>query len=140
MSAAGLSIGNTACCRLAGILWISAPVFMPKKCSCGQGFFRVHRTIFQRLLYSDVSRCRHCRCVSRTLHRWMSVTFQVVFSLRGRCTSCGGERVLRMDKRDSVDSFSKHPVSLLQSLFFAPLLKCPDCRLQFHDFRPPATQ
>ena len=26
----------------------------------------------------------------------------------------------------------------LQGLFFAPVLKCPHCRLQFHDFRPPA--
>ena len=123
---------------ISAVFYGLGALFMPKKCSCGHGFIRVHRTRFQRLLYSDVYQCKHCGQIARTLHRWMGVTFRIVFSLHGQCTRCGGDRVHRMDRRDSVDGFSKHPLSLVQGLFFAPILKCPHCRLQFHDFRPPA--
>ena len=40
-------------------------------------------------------------------------------------------------KRDRVDTISHHPLSVIQHLTFAPLNKCPACRLQYFDWRPP---
>jgi predicted nucleic acid-binding Zn ribbon protein len=98
---------------------------------------RAHRSFLQRLLYSAIYRCHKCGQSEKLYHRHWFVSFHLVFSTHSRCVRCGGVRVYRVLKRDGVDSYSKHPVSLFQKLLFAPLVKCPACRLQFHDFRKP---
>ena len=115
---------------------------MPKesyvaRCSCGRGLIRMHRSVLQRLLYSGAYRCKGCGRKSFRMQRWIFATYHSVFCGHSRCVNCGGNRVHRVSKRDRIDSLSRHPLSILLGLFFAPLVKCPSCRLQFHDFRKP---
>jgi hypothetical protein len=106
-------------------------------CRCGGHLIKIHRSAIQKLFYSELYRCSVCGQTSAILPRWLLANFYVVFSLHSRCVRCGGHDVYRLDKHDRIDSLSKHPLSVLQGLLLAPLLKCPHCRLQFHDFRKP---
>ena len=110
---------------------------MLSKCSCGRSLTRVHRSVLQRLLYSGAYRCKGCGRTSFRMHRWIFATYGSVSCGHSRCIYCGGSRVHRVHKNDRVDSFSRHPLSVLLGLFFAPVVKCPSCRVQFHDFRKP---
>lgn len=57
-------------------------------------------------------------------------------SRHSACPRCGTDRVKKLAGFDLVDRLSRHPLSLIQALFFAPLHHCPFCRLQFFDLRP----
>jgi hypothetical protein len=97
---------------------------------------RKHRNVAQRILYSDVFRCAHCRTTTRWVRAGLSVTFTFCFSRFTHCIRCGSSRIERLEKRDRIDSLSHHPLSGFQRLTGAPLKKCPACRLQYYDWRP----
>ena len=59
-----------------------------------------------------------------------------LFSLHSCCVRCGSESVHQIEQRDPVDAFSSDVLGLFQFLLGAPLKKCPDCRLQYYDWRP----
>ncbi|MEP7305872.1 MAG: hypothetical protein ABJA98_10165 [Acidobacteriota bacterium] len=101
---------------------------------------RTHRTLAQKLLYSDVFRCRKCgrRLKRSRLRSGGILTF--AFSRYSHCIRCGTPNVHRMKKRDRIDSMSRHPLSLLLRLTGAPLNRCYSCRLQYRDWRRPATE
>src|SRR5439155_25404312 len=101
---------------------------MGGRCVCARGRVRVHRTWAQKLVYSDAYICKKCGEKSFTAYRRMSISIHVLFSRHSRCVRCAGEKVYRIAKEDHVDSFSRHPLSVLQGLLFAPTLKCPNCR------------
>ena len=107
------------------------------RCVCGHHTTRIHRNRLQRLLYSAAYRCSACGRKSLTIRRGIFTTYAVLFSRHSRCFRCGGNHVYRVSGPDELGEPSKHPMSILQGLFFAPILKCPGCRLQFHDFRNP---
>ena len=96
----------------------------------------MHRAAWQKLLFSAAYSCVECRRISYTLHPWMYATFAAVKSRRSRCFRCGRDRVYRVDSGRR-GRMSKHPISRLLGLLFAPVLKCEYCDLYFHDFRRP---
>ena len=98
---------------------------------------RTHRTRVQKLLYSDVFRCTKCGRRLNRKHIRRSVMLIFAFSRYSHCIRCGTPNVVRLSKRDRVDSVSRHPASLLFGLTGAPLNKCPHCRLQYRDWRRP---
>jgi hypothetical protein len=97
---------------------------------------RMHRTAAQRILYSDVFRCTHCRTRTRRIRPGLSVPLAFYFSRFTHCIRCGSARIERLEKRDRIDSLSRHPFSNVLRLTGAPLKKCPACRLQYYDWRP----
>jgi len=105
---------------------------------CATHMMRTHRTLAQKLLYTDAFRCTKCgrRAYRRRLTRGPLFTF--AFSSRSHCIRCGTPNVHRMKKRDRIDSMSRHPVSLMLALTGAPLNRCLSCRLQYRDWRRPA--
>ena len=109
---------------------------MPLCPECGKHLVRVHRHSLERVLYSGVFRCHQCGFRSASLYPFFRVHLRQLFSRYTHCPRCGMEFVTRMHRRDRVDSRSNHPLSWIQGLLFAPLNKCPSCRLQYHDWRP----
>jgi hypothetical protein len=98
---------------------------------------RTHRTPLERLIYSDVFRCRKCDLRTKRVHRALRVNSTFFFSRHTHCIRCGTPNVQRIHKRDRVDTFSRHPASRLLHLTGAPINKCAACRLQYYDWRPP---
>jgi uncharacterized protein with PIN domain len=105
--------------------------------ACGGELKRTHRKVFQRMLYSDAYVCRKCGYRTARFHPFIRVNATFVFSRYTHCIRCGTARVHRMAKRDRIDSMSRHVLSLVQHLAFAPVNKCTACRLQYYDWRPP---
>ena len=107
---------------------------------CAKHMMRTHRTLAQKLLYTDAFRCT--KCGRRVYRRRMSGggTFAFAFSRHTHCIRCGTPNVQRLRKRDRIDSVSRHPVSLLFALIGAPLNRCYSCRLQYRDWRRPVPQ
>jgi len=95
-------------------------------------FHRRHRSFTERLRYAAVYECELCR--SRDLESYAE--HFPYLSTVARCPECG-DKALRVQRGvDPVERLSRHPLSLLQKFFKAPLLYCPHCRLQFYDRRP----
>jgi len=105
--------------------------------NCGWELKKTHRTVFQKLLYSGAFVCPRCGLRTRRFRPRLRVTSIFVFSRYTHCINCGSARVHRLAKRDRVDTMSHHPLSVIQHLTFAPLNKCPACRLQYFDWRRP---
>jgi hypothetical protein len=101
---------------------------------------RTRRTRLQKLVYSGTFGCTLCEHRVKYLHPFIDYTLTFVFSRHTRCIRCGTPNVIRLAKRDRIDSMSKSLASLLQRLTGAPLVKCPGCRLQYYDWRAPAPQ
>jgi hypothetical protein len=110
---------------------------MPVCPNCGHHLMRMHRSAAQKIVYADAFRCSRCHFRTRRLRTALSVSLAFYFSRFTHCIRCGSSRIERLKKRDRIDSTSKHPTSLLLRLTGAPLKKCPACRLQYYDWRPP---
>ena len=111
---------------------------MPQCPDCSKHMMRTHRSLVQKLLYSDVFRCTKCGRRVNRVHTALSVSFAFGFSRHSHCIRCGTENVQRLKKRDRIDSVSRHPASMLLALTGAPYNRCSSCRLQYHDWRRPA--
>ena len=98
---------------------------------------RAHRSAAQKLLYSDAFGCSRCDFRTARLHTGLSIRLTFYFSRFTHCIRCGSSRIEKLSKRDRIDSVSKHPASRLFHITGAPIKKCPACRLQFYDWRPP---
>jgi len=98
---------------------------------------RVHRTMVEKFVWSDMYQCSGCRRRVGTYHRSLYAYSRFLFSRYSRCIRCGSEAVQRLKKRDKVDGFSQHPLALVQALTGAPINRCSPCRLQFFDWRKP---
>ena len=98
---------------------------------------RTHRTVLQKLVYSDIFRCTKCGRRVSLVRSAQSVTLTFLLSRQSHCIRCGTTNVQRLKKRDRIDSVSHHPVSLLLALTGAPFNRCTRCRLQYHDWRRP---
>ncbi len=98
---------------------------------------RVHRRIYEKLVYSDIYFCAVCERRVGSLHRGLYAHSRFVFSRYSRCIRCGSEAVERLAKRDPVDNFSKSPLAWAQFLLGAPVNRCSPCRLQYFDWRKP---
>jgi uncharacterized protein with PIN domain len=113
---------------------------MPRCAKCEGTLVRSHRGRFQNVVYSAVFRCRKCGSQVGQFHPSLLANCRFIFSRHTRCVRCGTDRVHRMAKRDRIDGISRHPLSLLLHLVAAPLNKCPGCRLQYYDWRPPRAE
>jgi hypothetical protein len=98
---------------------------------------RVHRTMLEKFVRSDMYECAGCRRRVGTYHRSLYAYSRFLFSRYSRCIRCGSEAVQRLKKRDKVDGFSQNPLALVQALTGAPINRCSPCRLQFFDWRKP---
>src|SRR6266542_1368572 len=110
---------------------------MPEAPSCAHHLVRTHRRPLQKLVFSEVFRCTKCGADVKRLHPILDLELSFVFSRYTRCIRCCTPRVQRLKKRDPIDSVSMHITSQLLRLTGAPLNKCPACRLQYYDWRPP---
>jgi uncharacterized protein with PIN domain len=112
---------------------------MPKCPQCGSALSRVHRSRWQRLVYSQAYRCNRCKTAITWyysfLHRQI-VRAKFLFSSKSRCVQCGSPAVQELLKRDYVDPVSRNPLARIQKLVAAPIKRCPACRLQYYDWRP----
>jgi uncharacterized Zn finger protein len=109
---------------------------MPQCPNCGRHLLRRHRTVLQKLVYSDAFRCEQCGNWVKHYHSFLRVEIGFFLTPYTQCIRCGTREVHRIAKRDRVDSLSKRPASRLMQLLGAPLNKCPACRLQYYDWRP----
>jgi hypothetical protein len=100
---------------------------------------RTHRTVVERVFYSDVFICPACnRSVARP-RLILGAHPRFLFSRYTHCVQCGTPDVQRKAKRDYIDSVSGRLLGRVQHLLGAPLNKCLACRLQYYDWRrPPA--
>jgi uncharacterized Zn finger protein len=114
-----------------------AVAHMPLCPKCGGDLTRRHRTLLQKIAYSDAFECRKCGARQRVVHRFVRVNARFFFSRYTHCIRCGTPRVHRTAKADRIDSVSNHVVSLMQRLMGAPVNRCIACRLQYYDWRPP---
>lgn len=111
---------------------------MARCAKCDGHLEKVRRTRWERLVYSAAYRCQKCKARVRRSPHWWSSTFRFVFSRYSVCVQCGTEQVRKAPRRDPLSHFSKHPLSLIQTILFAPRKECPYCRLQYRDLRPVA--
>lgn len=102
---------------------------------CGGHLSKVHRRLYERLFYSDAFECVSCNTRAHRFQSWWFSPYRFIFSRYTVCVRCGTYRVHRLSGRDTVDSVSKHPFSLMLQILRAPRNKCPYCRLQYHDLR-----
>jgi DNA-directed RNA polymerase subunit RPC12/RpoP len=98
---------------------------------------RVHRTPFEKIVWSDMFECAECGHRAGTYYNALYANSRFLFSRYSRCIRCGSEAVQRLAKRDKVDGFSQHPLALIQAVVGAPVNRCSPCRLQFFDWRKP---
>ena len=110
---------------------------MPLCPQCGSDLIRRHRTLLQKIAYSDAFQCKKCGFRRRVVYRFFRVNATVFFSRYTHCVRCGTARVHRSAKADRIDSVSKHVVSMVQRMSGAPVYRCIACRLQYYDWRPP---
>ena len=108
---------------------------MPRCAKCGGHAEKVPRTRWERLLFAAAYRCQRCKHRTRRLNHGLSSTWHFVFSRYSVCVKCGTQRVHAVHKRDPILDLSKHPLSLVQAVFFASRKECPYCRLQYFDGR-----
>lgn len=113
---------------------------MPVCPDCGTQLSRVHRSRVEKLLFSNVFRCERCARRLRRAHRVIHVDVTFYLSTYTRCIRCATPDVRRSARLDRVDSISRHPLSVVQRLFGAPINRCFSCRVQYFDWRPVRTQ
>jgi hypothetical protein len=113
---------------------------MTKCRNCGGYLAQVRRTRWERLICSAAYLCQKCRTRvrERSLPYWWTSTWRFILSRHTVCIRCGTVQVHKVRKRDPLNQFSKHPLSLIQAIFFVPRKECPFCRLQYLDVRPVA--
>jgi hypothetical protein len=105
--------------------------------TCGGHAEKVHRTALEKLLFSGAYRCQQCKRRSYRLSGgWWISTYWFITSRYSVCVRCGTQNVEKVEKRDPLQDLSKHPLSVIQQLFFAPRRSCSYCRLQYCDVRP----
>ena len=105
---------------------------MPTCPHCRKRLLRVRRTLFEKLLHSDMYACSGCR--RRIGARRSSLVF--LFSKYARCIQCGSSSTIaQLAKPDRVDHFTTNRWGLVQGLFGAPVYRCSPCRIQFYDWR-----
>jgi hypothetical protein len=105
---------------------------------CGGRMARTHRTLLEKVAYSLKLQCPQCGGTSRRLHHGLQMLLVRLGSRYAHCVRCGSSNVHRLAERDRIDSMSWCTTSILFRLTAAPLNRCPACRLQFYDWRPPA--
>jgi hypothetical protein len=110
---------------------------MPECSGCGQHAVRVHRTLWERLVYADAYRCSACGLRARRMRRSLQVRLTFWFSRHTHCIRCGSAAIERPRKRDRVDAVSGNVLSRLQRLTGAPLNRCGACRVRYYDWRRP---
>jgi uncharacterized protein with PIN domain len=104
---------------------------------CDGRLTRVHREPLEKIRYSDMYVCLHCKRRMGSIHKALFLYTRFLFSRTSRCLRCGQEDIQRLEKPDKIDRFSTHPLALVQKLFGAPIHRCVPCRLQFYDWRRP---
>jgi hypothetical protein len=112
---------------------------MPNCPQCRVAMARAHRSRFRKVIYSAIFVCPRCRLRLAVYYRFLArqnVRRRFLFSGHSRCVGCGSESVYHLERRDPVDPLSKDVLGLFQFLLGAPLKKCPDCRVQYYDWRP----
>ena len=110
---------------------------MPLCPHCSHHLVRSHRSLLQRLIYSEAYNCRKCGYVGGAMRASLRGTIDFLTSRHSKCIACGNLTVQRLSKRDRIDTMSKHPFSLALGLTLAPINRCPLCRLQYRDWRRP---
>lgn len=106
---------------------------------CRTDMARTHRTRVQTTVYSSVYLCPRCRLRLGLYHAFLLrqlARVGFVFSRYSCCVRCGSYAVRTMAQRDYVDAMSRDLLGLFQIVLGAPLKKCPECRLQYYDWRP----
>jgi hypothetical protein len=112
---------------------------MPNCPQCRVAMARAHRSRVRKVIYSAIFVCPRCRLRLALYHPFLArqnVRRRFLFSRHSCCVGCGSESVYQIKRRDPVDALSSDVVGLFQFLLGAPLKKCPDCRLQYYDWRP----
>lgn len=104
---------------------------------CGRHLSHSHRTVLEKLVYSDMYRCVRCEYRMGLAYSFWRSNLTFAFSRRTRCIRCGTIAVHRSAKRDRIDSVSRNPLSWLMRLTGAPVVRCTRCRLQYYDWRRP---
>jgi hypothetical protein len=112
---------------------------MPDCPKCGKHLGRKHRHGFQKLIYRDAFKCGKCGFFVGVRRAPLNVRSWFVASRHSRCIRCGNTDVHRSRKRDHIDTVSHHPISVLLHLTGAPIVRCFACRLQYYDWRRPAS-
>ena len=102
---------------------------------CGGVLERVHRNVVERLFVAEAYRCLECCDKAYAFYRWWFSPYRFIFSRRTLCPRCGTFRVYRIQQRDPLDSTSRNLLSLIQLVLGAPRNRCPNCRMQYADFR-----
>lgn len=91
---------------------------------------RIHRSIWQRLVYSAIYECKQCKHRKPARRKF---TFE--FTRHVSCPRCGNQDLGVLPRRDRIERFYNSPISRAQGLFGAKLYHCVFCRLQFYDLR-----
>lgn len=93
---------------------------------------RRKRSFAERFRHAAIYRCQNCRFEA-------AVPLEVLYpqlSRVARCPHCSSTELRLLARRDPIERMYHGPLSTLWRWLGAPILYCPFCRLQFHDFRP----
>ncbi len=108
--------------------------------TCGGASVRHRRSLVERLFVRTVRICERCGSREREFRRPFESAREFLFARHTRCIDCGTSKVRRLSTRDHIDRMSRRPYSMLIALTGAPIYYCSGCRLQYHDWRPPAPE
>jgi DNA-directed RNA polymerase subunit RPC12/RpoP len=97
----------------------------------GTTFLRRKRTFLEKFRHAAIYRCTACRFEASVP---LTVLYPQLSSL-ARCPHCSTIHLKVLAKRDPIERMYHGPLSTIWRWMGAPLLYCPHCRLQFHDFR-----
>ena len=98
---------------------------------CGQPVWRVRRSIWQRIRYAAIYKCRACQAEERTPR-----AYQHHFGPYVRCPRCGTVKVSRLQHRDKIDRMHWGLLPLIELIVSGgQLFHCRFCRRQFYDRR-----
>lgn len=99
---------------------------------CGQrSLVRRKRSLAEKFRHAAIYRCSSCRFEA-------AVPLTVLYpqlSRVARCPHCSSTQLRVLARRDPIEKKYLGPLSTLWGWLGAPLLYCPFCRIQFHDFR-----
>jgi DNA-directed RNA polymerase subunit RPC12/RpoP len=93
---------------------------------------RRKRSLIERFRHAAIYRCAACRFEA-------AVPLTALYpqlSRIARCPRCSTTELRVLARRDPIERMYRGPLSTLWRWLGAPILYCPFCRLQFHDFRP----
>lgn len=106
---------------------------------CGTRMSHVHRRLWQKVFCQARWECSECqvRILSyRALFEDIFTQFRFLFSRHSRCPRCAEQHLERLPGRDPLDPVTSHPLSQVQRMSCAPVIRCWMCRLQYYDWRP----